>query len=92
MYTDGYDAGFDAGVATVVALLVLIAIVALIYYLGYASAKEKATKRAADKEREYQANVAAAGLQGMRGGNLRVQLNGLSQEHLQNVANLTKER
>ena len=92
MYETGYN---DGVVATFVALGVvalIIAILVAVYFDGRNTAKKEAAKQQAEMEKEYQAKIAVAGLQGMRGGNLRNELNGLSREHLQNVSKLLQEK
>jgi hypothetical protein len=72
-------------------LLLVLLILAALYQGGYETAKKEAAQQAAEREKQHQARMAVAGLQGIRSGSLRGQLDRISQEHLRNVANLTEE-
>ncbi len=92
MYETGYNDGMLAMLFFIGAAALIIALVVCIYLSGRQDAQKEAAKKQAEMEKEYQARIAVAGLQGMRGGNLPSELNGLSREHLRNVTQLLQEK
>jgi hypothetical protein len=86
-----FYAGFETGASVVIGVFILVMLMALVYVVGKENAKQQAAKDAEAAARAYEARIAVAGLKGAGHGELRAHLNQLSRNHLQDVANLTRQ-